>query len=132
MINQNEREVVELIDVLRGRVEASEPIVITGAVPAELAAADAGLYARLANETGKSVRVVQVVDIGQSSKTIAKMLGGTLIRFPPDWFECALNETSATPKGQFKQAWTMKLMRSGNRCQLPRGFVKGRKPVFVG
>lgn len=31
------------------------------------------------------------------------------------------------------QIWTMKLMRSGSRSQLPRGFIKGRKkPFFVG
>jgi len=56
-----------------------------------------------------------------------------LIRIRLNWFQKALLETSSTPQGGFKQAWTMQLMRSGTRCQLPRGFVKGRKkPIFVG
>lgn len=50
-----------------------------------------------------------------------------------DWFERALFETSSTPTGCFKQAWAMKLLRSGHRCQLPRGFVpNGNIPFFVG
>lgn len=44
----------------------------------------------------------------------------------------ALGESSVSPKGGFKQAWTMRLLRSGSKCQLPRGFVKGRNSVFVG
>lgn len=49
-----------------------------------------------------------------------------------NWFQAALFETSPHPKGNFKQAWTMKLMRSGHRCRLPRGFIKSKKPIFVG
>lgn len=54
-----------------------------------------------------------------------------IIRISINWFELAMYETSARPKGGFKQFWTMKLMRSGSRCQLPRGFIKGRKPFYV-
>lgn len=36
------------------------------------------------------------------------------------------------PQGGFKQAWTLKLMRSGSRCELPRGFIKVRNKTFVG
>lgn len=55
------------------------------------------------------------------------------IRFRPNWLQMALFETSLTQKGGFKQAWTMQLMRSGSRCQLPRGFARGsKKPIFVG
>lgn len=50
-----------------------------------------------------------------------------------DWLDRAMFATSVQPSGCFKQAWTMKLMRSGSHCQLPRGFLKGRKrPFFVG
>lgn len=34
--------------------------------------------------------------------------------------------------GRFKHAWVTRLAQSGSRCQLPRGFVKTKKPVFVG
>lgn len=47
------------------------------------------------------------------------------------WFERALFETSPTPRGNFRQAWTMKLMRSATRCRLPRGFGNVG-PMFVG
>lgn len=51
----------------------------------------------------------------------------------PDFFERALYATSATQQGCFKQAWTMNLLRSGHRCQLPRGFMpKGNNHFFVG
>ncbi|TES99584.1 hypothetical protein [Burkholderia cepacia] len=48
-----------------------------------------------------------------------------------DWLNKAIFETSANPKGCFKQAWTMKLAREHGRCQLPRGFIRGRR-FFVG
>lgn len=47
------------------------------------------------------------------------------------WFEKALFETSAVPCGTFRQAWTMKLLRSNTRSRLPRGFRKGG-PFYVG
>ncbi len=34
--------------------------------------------------------------------------------------------------GSFKNEWTLKLLRSGCKSQLPRGFVAGNRPVFVG
>ena len=46
--------------------------------------------------------------------------------------QLALLDTAASPRGTFKQAWTMTLLRRGHRCQLPRGFVKSQKPAFVG
>jgi hypothetical protein len=50
-----------------------------------------------------------------------------LIRIRLNWFQKALLETSSTPKAGLSKQRTMQLMRSGTRCQLPRGFVKGRK-----
>jgi hypothetical protein len=44
----------------------------------------------------------------------------------------ALMETSPHPVGDYKCYWTMKLKLSGLRQQLPRGFVKSKKPVYVG
>lgn len=48
-----------------------------------------------------------------------------------DWLEKALFETSAAPRGTFRQAWAMKLMRTNTRSRLPRGFRKG-SPLYVG
>lgn len=77
---------------------------------------------------------IRIVDVGQSYENLSKQFeGGSLLRLHPGWFEKAIYETSAKPRGCFKQAWTMRLLRSGSRCRLPRGFFKGRKaPVFVG
>lgn len=76
---------------------------------------------------------IRIIDVGQSYETLARLMGGTVIKFRPDWFTRAMVDTSATPQGGYKQAWMMKLMRTGSRCQLPRGFFKGiKKPVFVG
>ncbi len=47
------------------------------------------------------------------------------------WFENALFETSSTPRGNFRQAWTMKLLRSSSRSRLPRGFKKSGA-LYVG
>ncbi|HDR9034262.1 TPA: hypothetical protein QDB07_001731 [Burkholderia vietnamiensis] len=47
------------------------------------------------------------------------------------WLDKAMFETSVKPKGSFRQAWTMKLAREHGRCQLPRGFIPGRR-FFVG
>lgn len=47
------------------------------------------------------------------------------------WLDKAMFETSVNPKGCFKQAWAMKLAREHGRCQLPRGFIDGRR-VFIG
>lgn len=32
----------------------------------------------------------------------------------------------------WKNAWLNKLAAAGHKCRMPRGFFKGRKPVFVG
>lgn len=68
-----------------------------------------------------------------SLKTNDSTSAQAIVSISLNWLERAMYETSPTPKGCFKQFWTMKLMRSGSRCQLPRGFVKGRKkPLSVG
>lgn len=33
--------------------------------------------------------------------------------------------------GSFKNEWTLKLLRSGSKSQLPRGFVPGNRAFFV-
>lgn len=48
-----------------------------------------------------------------------------------DCLEKALFETSAVPRGTFRQAWAMKLMRANTRSRLPRGFRKDG-PLYVG
>lgn len=35
------------------------------------------------------------------------------------------------PVGSFKNEWTLKLLRSGSKSQLPRGFVPGNRAFFV-
>ena len=72
-----------------------------------------------------------MVNRKSNMKASFKSNGSEVVRVRMKWLEMAMYETSATPKGGFKQAWTMKLMRSGSRCQLPRGFIKGRT-FFVG
>ena len=64
--------------------------------------------------------------------TFAKnMESDDVVRVQLGWLERAAFETSATPKGDFRQAWTMKLARSRRCSRLPRGFVKSRA-FFVG
>ena len=35
------------------------------------------------------------------------------------------------PVGSFKNEWTLKLLRSGSKSQLPRGFVPGNRAFAV-
>jgi hypothetical protein len=35
------------------------------------------------------------------------------------------------PVGSFKNEWTLKLLRSGSKSRLPRGFVRGNRAIAV-
>jgi cyanophycinase-like exopeptidase len=68
MMAEAEREVVDMMDVLRQRARSGEPIYVTGtgAGATELAEKVA---AEVAAETGHPVQVIQVVDLDQAPKS---------------------------------------------------------------
>jgi antitoxin (DNA-binding transcriptional repressor) of toxin-antitoxin stability system len=64
-----ENKDVDLLDVLKARVEAGESIYITRATPAGVTHQIDELRQKFAAETGKPVRVIEVVDLPEIPTT---------------------------------------------------------------
>lgn len=48
----------------------------------------------------------------------------TILRLKLSDLDQGIFETSATPKGNYRTLWIMKLRREKSKCRLPRGFGK--------
>lgn len=48
----------------------------------------------------------------------------TILRLKVSDLDQGIFETSATPKGNYRTLWIMKLRREKSKCRLPRGFGK--------
>jgi hypothetical protein len=63
MTENNERSEADLLDVLKGRVVAGQPIFVVGNLQGAVAEVIEATHQQIADETGVSVRVVQSVEL---------------------------------------------------------------------
>lgn len=63
MTENNERREIDLLDVLKDRVIAGQPIFVVGNPQGEVATAIEVTHQKIAEETGVPVRMVQIVEL---------------------------------------------------------------------
>ena len=63
MTENNERPEVDLLDVLKDRVVAGQPVFVVGNPHGVVAEAIEATHQKIANETGVPVRVIQIVEL---------------------------------------------------------------------